>query len=73
MQPGYTIDARAKAKGYLRQLQRRDVLMSTLFLLDVVSVLSKVSLMAQKKNSTLADVAAAIEDAKTTLTKYRDR
>ncbi|XP_071486689.1 zinc finger protein 862-like [Diadema antillarum] len=73
VQPGYTNDARAKAKGYLRLLERRDVLMYSLFLLDVVTVLSKVSLTGQKQVSTLADVSAAIEASQVTLRKYKNR
>ncbi|XP_014680148.1 PREDICTED: zinc finger protein 862-like [Priapulus caudatus] len=72
-QPGVTTDARAKAKGYLKQLQRKDVVLFAHFMLDVVTVLSKVSLTAQRSQSTVADVVASIDMSLTTLKKYRSK
>ncbi|XP_063964486.1 zinc finger protein 862-like [Lytechinus pictus] len=72
-QEGETVDAKSKAKGYMRQLQRKNILTFMLFLYDVVVVLSKISLKAQISSSTVADVAASIHAAETALGMYKER
>ncbi|XP_030829455.1 zinc finger protein 862-like [Strongylocentrotus purpuratus] len=72
-QPGVSVDARAKSKGFLKQMKRKDVVLFAHFMLDVVTVLSKVSLTAQRSESTVPEVARSIDMALTTLKKYRSK
>ena len=74
-EPGMSVDARGKAKQYVKYLHRHDLMKFTHFMVDVVTVLSKVSLAAQVSNNTVAEVHVATSNdaAVATLSKYKTR
>lgn len=69
--PGGSGDAKAKAIGFLATLHRRDIIEMAHFLLDVLFVLSKLSLVAQTVTATVADVHATLTSVVATLVMYK--
>ena len=65
--PGGSGDAKTKAIGFLATLRRKDIIETAHFLLDVLFVLSKLSLIAQTVTATVADVHATLMSVLATL------
>lgn len=66
-------ESSAKARNFIKTLQRKDVILFMHFLLDVVDCLTKVSLVFQLRESSACDIYNEIEAAKAVLATYKDK
>ena len=64
-------DSKAKAAGFLLSLRRRDTVEMIHFMLDVLYMLSKLSLTAQTATATVADVHTTLVSVVDTLERYK--
>ena len=71
-QPGSS-DQKAKAKGILKHLKRRDIVVFAHFMFDVTLILKKLSLVAQQKTSHISDVQRSLNLTLAMLSKYETR
>ena len=72
VQPGSS-DQKAKAKGLLQKLKRRDIVIFAHFVFDVILILKKLSLVAQGKASLVSDVQSSLNLTLAMLSKYEKR
>jgi hypothetical protein len=69
----HQVEAAGKARGYLKLMRRPDVIGFLHILLDILSPLRTLSLVLQKRETTLAEVGEQIQVATDMLEKYKDR
>jgi hypothetical protein len=70
-QKGVTSDALGKAKGFLKIMKEPATLKFMLFMTDVVSLLSKLSLMLQDTSASVADIKQKLDATISILRKYK--
>ena len=65
-------DQQAKAKAYLKMLQSKDMILVMHMMIDVLSLLKKVSNAFQEKDATAADIHTQLSSVCTVLKKYQE-